>query len=78
MKVKPKMELAECAESLRKLNFSDPIAMFEELIDHGYHFCEELKASPKCNPTLISALEYRLRRAESLLADKKRSRSEVS
>ena len=73
MKTKPKVELVECAEGLRRLNFSDPVALFEELIDRGYNFREELKASPKCNPSFVSALEYQLNRAESLLADKKRS-----
>jgi len=73
VKIKPKMGLAECAEALLKLKFSDPVALFEELIDTGYHFREELKASPKCNPALVSALDYRINRAENLLGQKKRS-----
>ncbi|MDP3763098.1 MAG: hypothetical protein Q8Q92_00325 [bacterium] len=67
------MELVECAEALLKLNLSTPVTVFEELINIGYHFREELKASPKCNPSLVSALDHRLKRAESLLEQKKRS-----
>lgn len=73
MKIKPRTELAECAEALRKLSFSDSTAVFEELIDIGYDFLKELRASPKCNPSLVSALDHRIRRAESLLEQKKRS-----
>ncbi|OHA89260.1 MAG: hypothetical protein A3C70_00225 [Candidatus Zambryskibacteria bacterium RIFCSPHIGHO2_02_FULL_43_14] len=71
MKISPKMELAECAEALLKLNLSAPIAEFEKLIDTGYHFLEGLKASSKCNPSLVSALDYRIKRAENLLEQKK-------
>lgn len=72
VKSKPKTELAECAEALRDVTLSTPVADIEEMITEGYLHLEELKAAVHCNPMQISALSHRLDHAEDVLHHKRR------
>lgn len=67
------LELVACAEALRKVGLSAEVLELEALIEEGYRHLKELRASPKCNPLLISSLASRIDRAESLLEQKKKS-----
>lgn len=69
---KPKTELADCAASLLQVSFTTPTSEIERLIEEGYLHLEELKATVHCNPTLISALDHRIKAAEEKLEGKRR------
>ena len=63
---KPKMELVDCAEALRKVGMSTPIEMIDELIEEGVFHLNELRLVGNCNPIYISGLQNRLDHAEEV------------
>ena len=59
-------ELSECAQALLELNSGSPPELFEELIEDGLFYLNELRRKNPCNPLLVSSITYRIDRAEAL------------